>query len=294
MKIIITGSLGNISRPLSISLISKGHQVSIVSSNKEKSGEIISLGAVPAIGSVSDERFLIDTFSGADLVYLMIPNDFSTNDLKGHIKEIGQHYANAIKASGVKKVVLLSSIGAHIEKGTGPIAGLFSVEQIFDKLENIDILTLRPAFFYNNFYANQDLIRHMGIIGSNYGADQPIIMVDPQDIAAVAAAKIQEGFTGKSILYIASDKRLLKEVAAELGKAIGKPELPWIAFDDAQAFEGMVGAGLTEEIAKNYVEMGTAIKSGVLWEDFDSNNTVPTGKIKLEDFAKKFALAYNG
>jgi len=294
MKIIITGSLGNISRPLSISLISKGHQVSIVSSNKEKSGEIISLGAVPAIGSVSDERFLIDTFSGADLVYLMIPNDFSTNDLKGHIKEIGQHYANAIKASGVKKVVLLSSIGAHIEKGTGPIAGLFSVEQIFDKLENIDILTLRPAFFYNNFYANQDLIRHMGIIGSNYGADQPIFMVDPQDIAAVAAAKIQEGFTGKSILYIASDNRLLKEVAAELGKAIGKPELPWIAFDDAQAFEGMVGAGLTEEIAKNYVEMGTAIKSGVLWEDFDSNNTVPTGKIKLEDFAKKFALEYNG
>ena len=294
MKIIITGSLGNISRPLSINLISEGHQVTIVSSNKEKSDEITSLGAIPAIGSVNDERFLTDTFTGADLVYLMVPNDFSVNDLKGHIREVGEHYANAIKASGVKKIILLSSIGAHLEKGTGPIAGLFAVEQIFGKLENIDILTLRPAFFYNNFYANQDLIRHMGIIGSNYGADQPIIMVDPKDIAAAAASKIKEGFTGKSIFYIASDKRLLKEVAEELGKAIGKPELPWVAFDDVQAFDGMVGAGLPEEIAKNYVEMGRAIRSGVLWEDFDSKNTAPIGKVKLEDFAKQFAIAYNG
>jgi len=293
MKIIITGSLGNISRPLSTHLISAGHQVSIVSSNKDKSEEITSIGGIPAIGSVSDERFLTDAFTGADVVYLMVPNDFSTNDLKGHIKEVGEHYANAVKAAGVKKVVLLSSIGAHLAKGTGPIAGLFEVEQIFGKLEDIDILILRPAYFYNNFYGNLDMIKHMGIIGANYGADQTIIMVDPKDIAAVAANKIQEGFSGKSILYIASDRRMLKEVAEQIGKAIGKPELPWVAFEDAQAFEGMVGAGLPEEIARNYEEMGTAIRSGVLWEDFDLNKNVPIGKIKLEDFAKQFALAYH-
>lgn len=293
MKIIITGSLGNISKPLSINLISEGHQVTVVSSNKDKSDEIIKLGGIPAIGSVSDERFLTDVFTGADVVYLMVPNDFSASDLKGHIKQVGQHYANAIKAAGVKKVVLLSSIGAHLAKGTGPIAGLHEVEQIFGKFENIDILILRPAYFYNNFYGNVDMIKHAGIIGANYGADQTIIMVDPKDIAAVAASKIQEGFSGKSIVYIASDRRLLKEVAEQIGKAIGKPELPWIAFDDTQAFEGMVGAGLPEEIARNYEEMGTAIRSGVLWEDFDLNNNVPIGKIKLEDFAKQFAAAYN-
>jgi uncharacterized protein YbjT (DUF2867 family) len=293
MKIIITGSLGNISKPLSINLISEGHQVTVVSSNKDKADEITNLGGIPAIGSVSDERFLTDVFTGADVVYLMVPNDFSTSDLKGHIKQVGEHYANAIKAAGIKKVVLLSSIGAHLPKGTGPIAGLYEVEQIFDKLENIDLLILRPAYFYNNFYGNLDMIKHAGIIGANYGADQTIIMVDPKDIAAVAASKIQEGFSGKSIVYIASDRRLLKEVAEQIGKAIGKPELPWVAFDDTQAFEGMVGAGLPAEIARNYEEMGTAIRSGVLWEDFDLNNNVPIGKIKLEDFAKQFALAYN-
>ncbi|SER25307.1 NAD(P)H-binding protein [Pedobacter rhizosphaerae] len=293
MKIILTGSLGNISKPLTKNLIALGHDVTVVSSNASKTDEIKALGATPAIGAVQDEDFLTHTFTGADLVYLMVPNDFSTDNMRNHIKSIGQHYINAVQKSGVKKVVLLSSIGAHLEKGTGPIAGLHDVEQLFGKEEGFDILTLRPAYFYNNLYGNIDMIKHAGIIGGNYGADQPIVIVDPQDIADTASAKINEGFTGRSTLYIASDKRTLGEVAAQIGKAIGQPELPWIEFTDEQSYDGMVGAGLPPEIAKNYVEMGTAIRSGVLWEDFDAKNTVPSGKVKLEDFALKFAQAYN-
>ncbi|QNN40204.1 NAD(P)H-binding protein [Pedobacter roseus] len=294
MKIIITGSLGNISRPLATTLIAQGQEVTVLSSNSDKAAEITQIGAQAAIGSVSDENFLVNTFTGADLVYLMVPTDFGATDLRGYIKSIGGHYANAIKAAGVKKVVLLSSIGAHLDKGTGPIAGLHDVEQQFDQLKDLDLLILRPAFFYINFYANIDLIKHAGIIGSNYGADQSIVLVDPKDIAAVAAEKIQEGFTGRSILYIASDKRKLSEVALALGTAIGKADLPWIEFEDTQAYEGMVGAGLSPEMARNYVEMGTAIRTEVLWEDYEAKKVTPIGKIKLEDFAMQFATVYNG
>ena len=294
MKIILTGSLGNISRPLAMNLIAKGHQVTVVSSNNEKTNEILSLGAVPAIGSVGDEDFLTTTFNGADLVYLMVPNDFSTSDLKAHIKKIGQHYINAIQKANVKQVVLLSSIGAHLNEGTGPIAGLAAVEKLFRTLTDVNILFLRPAYFYNNLYANIDMIKHMGIIGANYGADQQIVLVNPQDIAAIAAEKIEEGFSGHQTFYIASDKRTLKEVATAIGEAIGHPELPWIAFEDAQSLEGMIQAGLSEEMAKNYVEMGTAVRSAILWEDFELQQIVPQGKTKLEDFAIKFAHAYKG
>lgn len=294
MKIIITGSLGNISRPLATTLIAQGQEVTVLSSNSDKAAEITQIGAQAAIGSVSDENFLVNTFTGADLVYLMVPTDFGATDLRGYIKSIGGHYANAIKAAGVKKVVLLSSIGAHLDKGTGPIAGLHDVEQQFDQLKDVDLLILRPAFFYINFYANIDLIKHAGIIGSNYGADQSIVLVEPKDIAAVAAEKIQEGFTGRSILYIASDKRKLSEVALALGTAIGKADLPWIEFEDTQAYEGMVGAGLSPEMARNYVEMGTAIRTEVLWEDYEAKKVTPIGKIKLEDFATQFATVYNG
>lgn len=292
MKIILTGSLGNISKPLAAHLVAQGQEVTIISSDSKKTDEIINIGAVPAIGSVTDEAFLTTVFNGADLVYLMVPNDFSASDLKAYIKEIGEHYANAIQTSGVKKVVLLSSIGAHLAYGTGPIAGLYAVEQIFRSLKEVDILFLRPAYFYNNLYANINLIKNAGIIGANYGADLPIVLVDPQDIAVFAANQIAKGFSGHTTLYIASDKRTLQEVATQIGKAIDKPELPWVAFDDKQALEGMIGAGLPAEIAKNYVEMGNAINSGILWEDFELNKVEPIGETKLEDFAVKFAAAY--
>jgi uncharacterized protein YbjT (DUF2867 family) len=293
MKIIITGSLGNISRPLSTQLAANGHNVTVISSNNNKSAEITAIGATPAIGLVSDEQFLTQTFTGADVVYLMVPTDFGAPDVKENIASVGRHYTNAVKASSVKKVVMLSSIGAHLPEGTGPIAGIHRVEESLKTLNGLDILFLRPSYFYNNLYADINMIKHAGIIGSNYGADKPLVMVDPEDIAAVAAQQIEKGFTGQSVLYIGGDKRTLGEVAAVLGNAIGKPELPWVEFTDEEAFKGMTDAGLPEDISKNYVEMGAAIRSGLIWDDFDLDNAELIGKTKLEDFAVKFAAAYN-
>jgi uncharacterized protein YbjT (DUF2867 family) len=292
MKIIITGSLGNISRPLSTKLAANGHNVSVISSDSNKSDQIKSIGATPAIGSITDEDFLTETFTGADVVYLMIPTNFAAPDIKADIAVTGQIYANAVKAAGVKKVVMLSSLGAHLPEGTGPIAGIHRAEEILKKLDGVDLLILRPAYFYNNFYADIDMIKHAGIIGSNFGANQRLAMVDPEDIAAVAAENIEKGFIGQSVLYVAGAIPTLGEVATTLGKAIGKPELPWVEFTDEQAFGGMTDAGLPEEIAKNYVEMGASIRSGLIWDDFDLDNAELIGKTKLQDFAVKYAAAY--
>ena len=223
----------------------------------------------------------------------MIPTDFSAPDIKANIATVAQHYANAVKASGIKKIVMLSSLGAHLAEGTGPIAGIHRAEEILKKLDGLDLLILRPSYFYNNFYADISMIKHTGIIGSNFGPDKPLVMTDPEDIAAITVENIEKGFTGQSVLYIGSDKRTLDEVAAVLGKAIGKPELPWVEFTDEQAYDGMRGAGLPEDIAKNYVEMGTAIRSGLIWDDFDLDKAELIGKTKLEDFAVKFAAGYN-
>jgi len=293
MKIIITGSLGNISRPLSTQLAAKGHNLTVISSDSNKAEQIKSIGATPAIGSITDEQFLTETFTGADVVYLMIPTDFSAPDIKENIASVGRHYANAAKTAGVKKIVMLSSLGAHLPEGTGPIAGIHRAEQILRQLEGVDLLVLRPSYFYNNFYADIDMVKHAGIMGSNFGPDKPLVMVDPDDIAAIATEYIEKGFDGQKVVYIGGDKRTLAEVATVIGKAIGKPELPWVEFTDEQAYDGMRGAGLPEDIAKNYVEMGTAIRSGLIWDDFDLDNAELIGRTKLEDFAVKFATAYN-
>ncbi len=291
MKITITGSLGNISKPLTKILVKAGHQVTVISSSAGRAEEIKALGATPAIGQITDVPFLTEAFKGADAVYAMVPPNFGTAHWKDYIASIGKNYADAITANGITKVVHLSSIGAHLEDGTGPIAGIHRVEQIFDALPDVAVKHLRAAFIYINFYANIDMIKHAGIIGSNFGADTPMVLVHPNDIAVVAAEELQNNFTGKSVRYVASDEKTAGEVAKALGTAIGKPELPWIEFTDADNIAGAIGAGLPEEIATNYTEMGAAARTGILWEDYHKHKPV-LSKTKLQDFAAEFARAF--
>lgn len=294
MKIIVTGSLGHISKPLTEILTGAGHEVTVISSDSGKEGAIEALGAKPAIGSVSDVAFLTKTFTGADAVYTMVPPNFGASNYRQYIGDIGKNYAAAIRASGVTRIVNLSSIGAHLDKGTGPIAGLHDVEVVLNELDNVAVKHLRAGFFYVNFFANIDMIKNNGILGNNYSKDVTLMLVHPRDIAEAAAQELQSSFSGKSYRYVISDEQKASTLAKTLGTAIGKPELPWVEFSDEDSFAGMTGVGLPPAIASTFVEMGSAIRSGILWEDYNKHKSEVMGKTKLDDFAKEFATAYNG
>jgi uncharacterized protein YbjT (DUF2867 family) len=293
MKITLTGSLGNISRPLAKQLIAAGHQVNIISSNADKKTTIEALGATPAIGSITDTDFLTSSFTGADVVYTMVPPDFTVPDLLQYFTIVGNSYAAAIRRSGVQRVVHLSSMGAHLDPSPGPIAGAREAEAILNGLEDVSIKYLRAPFFYINFYNNIDMIRHMGILGSNYPAQTKLVLVHPEDLAAAAAEEIQNGFSGKSIRYVVSDERSSGEVAAILGNAVGKPQLPWVEFNDEQALQGIMQGGMPESIARLFVEVGVALRSGKVWEDYTAAGGRPSGGRKLETFAAEFAERFN-
>jgi nucleoside-diphosphate-sugar epimerase len=294
MKYILSGSLGNINKPLTQKLVAAGHDVTVISSHEARKPQIEALGAKAAIGSVEDIAFLTETFKGADAVFELIPPPATAPvDWKARIRQIGKTFADAIKASGVKKVVQLSSIGAHMPEGCGPVSGIHFAELELDTLDGVDVIHLRPGNFYTNLYAMIGLIKHAGILGNNYGADSPIVLVHPNDIAAVAAQELLSlSFTGKTVRYIASDERTSKEIAAVLGAAIGKPELPYVQFTDEQNLEGITGAGVPAELARNFVEMGTAIRSGEMFADYKKHK-LALSPTKLEDFAKEFAGAYS-
>jgi len=177
----------------------------------------------------------------------------------------------------------------------GPVSGLHLAENALNELQDVNILHLRPAYFYYNLYSNIGLIKNAGIIGGNFKIDEPKFpIVSPDDIAAIAAeALLALNFKGHTVRYIASDEVSTAQIAETLGKAIGKEDLQWIPFTDEQSFEGMKQAGLPEEIAKNYVEMGAAVNSGLMSEDYWKNHPSTLGKTKLADFAQAFAAAYN-
>jgi uncharacterized protein YbjT (DUF2867 family) len=295
MKITLTGSLGNISKPLAGILIKNGHEVTIISSDSKKVNDIKALGAKPAIGSVSDVGFLTGAFNNADAVYTMVPPNWGVSNYRQYIAQTGKNYLEAIRASGVELVVNLSSIGAHLDGGTGPIAGLYDVEQALNTLDGVAVQHLRAAIFFINFFFDIGTIRKMGIMGNNYGEKTRLVMVHPRDIAAAAAEELQGSSeaAGKSHRYVVSDEREISEIVQILGAAIGKPEIRWVEFSDGDAFAGMTAAGMSGTIAGTYIEMGRAISSGILFEDFERNKPGVWGMTKLAEFAKEFAAVYH-
>lgn len=298
MKIIITGSLGHISKPLAQALVQKGHQVTVISSNTERQKAIEALGATAAIGIMEDTDFLSATFKGADAVYVMEAlgsgSFFDQNlDIMSAINKIGNNYRQAIQQSGVKRVVHLSSIGAHTDKGNGLLAFHYNVENILKQLPtDVSITFMRPVGFYYNLLAFVNMIKIQGVIATNYGGDSKKPWVSPLDIAAAVAEELVTPFAGRKVRYVASDEISCNELASLLGTAIGKPDLKWLVISDKQVLNGMIAAGMNPQIAAGLVEMNASTHGGALYEDYYRNR--PTlGKVKLTDFAKEFAVVYH-
>jgi uncharacterized protein YbjT (DUF2867 family) len=319
MKIIVTGSLGNISKPLTKELVQKGHQVTVISSNPEKQKQIEALGAIAAIGTIEDVNFLTTTFTGADAVYCMLPlfDYFDPNlDIMEATRRLISNYTQAIQESGVKKVVHLSSIGAHTDQGNGLLAFHHLAESIFKKLpSDVIIKHMRPVGFYINMYDFMSTIKGKGFLGlfltlrfsgfvklitgktgviaANYGAEDKMPWVSPLDIAAVVAEELTSPFMERNFRYIASEELTCNEIAKTIGESIGKPYLKWSLMSDKDMLSGLKMFKIPQVRAEGIVEMNAAQHSGLLYEDYYRNKPKVMGKVKIVDFAKEFAVVYN-
>lgn len=289
MKIIITGSLGNTAKPLAQQLIAEGHDITVISSSEAKKSEIESLGAKAAIGSITDPDFLVKAFEGADAVFAMTPPIMGENNIVESTVNAGKNYAEAITKTGIKRVVMLSSVGADSPVENGPIKGLHHIEKLYNELENTSVTFLRAGYFYINFFNDIPMVKNAGIIGGNYPENIHIPLVHPTDIAKAAAEELVKNTTGKNIRYVVSDSRPPADFAKVLGAAVGNQELPWVEFTDEQSFDGMVQAGLLMEMAELYAEMGRGMRTGVIQKDFTEQGSPVTGSVKLEDFAREFS-----
>ncbi|RPD38090.1 NAD(P)H-binding protein [Chitinophaga barathri] len=294
MHITLTGSIGNISGRIAEILIGQGHNVTLISHQPERAAQIEAIKAWPAIGSLEDSAFLHRAFSGADAIYTMIPPNPGAADYNTFVRNVQNSYAEAIRSGGVKYVVNLSSAASPLA-GSAPLEGFQNMEDHLNHLPDTNILHLRPGLFYTNLYGSIDLIRHQCIIGNNFAASTAMVMSHPQDIAEAAADALQtRAFRGKEVLYISSDRKTGKEIAGILGEAVDRPELQWVQFPDEQLLEALTARGLSRDIAQHYlIDMGIAIREGVLDKHYSRYAQKVWGKRGLESFANEFAQAYS-
>jgi uncharacterized protein YbjT (DUF2867 family) len=293
--IVVTGASGHIGRVLSEQLLERGHTVRAIARNPERLAPLAARGAELHIGSVADVPFLTRALTGADSAFLIVPPDYGSNDMLANQRRVVDAEAAAVRASGIRRVVALSSIGAHHESGTGPIVTVRYLEQQLSAVEGLDAVFLRATYFMENLLQYVDLVRNMGIAGSGARGDATLAMVATKDIAAVAADRLDRGdFSGKVVRYVLGPRDIaFAETARILGASIGRPDLPYVQFSYADLEAALTGSGLPPTVAALFVEMNRAINDGLLTptQPRSAENTTPT---TLEAWSSEFAAAYAG
>lgn len=275
---VITGATGHTGQRIASTLLAAGKPVKAIARHAEKLSHLADAGASVLAGDLEDVTFLTEALRGATAVYLMIPPNIAVSDWPSWMEKMAAQYARAVADSGVKKVVLLSSTGAHRTAEVGPIGGLGKLEKALQAIPGISVLALRPGYFMENFFSSVNMIKHLGINGSVTKGDVPVSLVHTRDIAEVAAQRLLDlNFDGFQVEYITGPADLtFTEATAIIGRAIGNPELPYVTFSRADGVAGMIQAGLPQTIAEGYAEMSEGINKGYLLEDYNRQQATQT------------------
>jgi uncharacterized protein YbjT (DUF2867 family) len=146
-----------------------------------------------------------------------------------------------------------------------------------------------------NHLANIGLIKSAGVNGGTIKADRRFPMVASRDIGAVVAETLAgRAFSGRSVRYVLGPRDYSPaEATRVLGAAIGRPDLKYVEFPEADARQGMIGAGLSASVADMFLEMNRALSAGLI--KVEPRTAANTTSTTLEEFAKTvFAPAFAG
>ena len=287
---VILGATGNTGSIAADVLLSKGKKVRVVGRDLGRLQRFVDKGAEAFTADMSSVASLTKAFSGARAAYLLLPPAKSPEDQERDSDGI----AKAATESGLRYAVHLSSYGAQLAKGAGPVSGLHSSEQKLNAIDDLNVLHVRAAYFMENHLAAIGMIHKMGLFGNALAPDTKLPMVATRDVGNYAAQHLLDlDFSGKQTREVLGERDLtMTETTAVIARRIGKPDLRYQQFPYDQVQQALMQLGVPPKGAAMYIEMYKAINAGALvpLEPRSRENTTPTS---IERFVQDvFAPAY--
>jgi len=291
---VVLGATGHTGSAAAQTLLQQGQKVRAVGRDAGKLAQLEALGAETAAADLHDRAALGKALAGAKAAYLMIPPQVKADDFLAAADGISSAVTDAVKASGVSHVVVLSSLAAQRSEKTGPILVLHAFEEKLQQVPGLSALFLRPAVFMENFLMMIPLIQSMGFLAGGVRADQKMAMIATRDIGQYAAKRlVAADFTGFGARELLGQRDLCnEEVAQAIGAGIGK-KLSYQRFPAFMVEQGMKQMGVPKKTASLMSELNEAINNGLLapLEARSEANSTPTS---IETFVNEsFVPAYN-
>lgn len=293
---VVLGATGNTGSIITNSLLTKGERVRVVGRDASRLARFVHKGAEAFTANVTDAAAVTQALTGARAAYLMLPPSLTSLDYRADQEREGDSISKAVRESGLRYAVLLSSFGAHVPEGTGPIAGLHSAEQKLSAINGLNVLYLRAGFFMENHLAAIGMIQGMGIFGHALLPELKIPMIATRDIGEYAAERILKlDFSGKQTRELLGERDLtMNEVTAIIARGIGKPDLRYVQFPYDQVLQVLMQMGIPPKTAGQFIEMYKAVNESIVaaQEPRSPENTTRTS---FETFVPDvFVPAYHG
>lgn len=293
---VVLGATGRTGSIIATSLLLKGEKVRVVGRDAARLDRFVRKGAEAFTASVSDAAALTEAFTGARAAYLLLPPSLTSPDYRADQERESDAIAKAVRDSGLRYAVHLSSFGAHVPEGTGPIAGLHSSEQKLNAMGGLHVLHLRAGYFMENNLAAISMIHAMGTFGHAVLPDLKIPMIATRDIGDYAARRLLNlDFSGKQTRELLGERDLsMNEATAVIARGIGKPDLRYVQFPYEEVQQVFLQTGVPAKTAGQFIEMYKAMNEGIVagQEPRSAENTTPTS---FEKFVQDvFVPAYHG
>lgn len=289
MKIAVTTPTGQIGNKLANILLDRKSDVTLIARHPEKVKDLASRGAKVIAGEHSDPAVVEQAVRGADALFWLTPAEMTSHDPLGTARRMAEAGAGVIRKHPDLHVVQLSSAGAFLPSGTGPIVGHYETEEKF-RAAGKNIVSLRPNEFMENVFFSLPTIIGQDSIYTSIPGSVKAPFIATQDIAEVAAEFLLKPIDGHHVIDIVGPQGIsLDEWARIAGQAIGKPvRVVTVPGDKLKA--AMSQAGMSPEMAALLVEMEEAFPKIV--GEFQGEQK-RTGKVTFLQFAREvFAPAY--
>lgn len=266
-------------------LLRDGQEVVIVTRHPEKVAEFIQRGAGLIEGSIDNPLVLNHAFNRSDAVFWLTPF-VGREDYMDWARQTGRAAAEAVHRNGVRKAVVISSVGAQHETGVGPIGVLPAIETAF-KAAAPNVACLRAGSFMENFLSSVGTIATQGTIFGPHPASKKIPMVATRDIAARAAELLlDESWSGFNTLGVHGPEDLDHVTAAQMiSQGIGQ-SVQYVKVTIEQAKAGMLGAGMPPVMVDLLGELYAGFREGRM-ERAEPRSADTTTKTSLLEFSRQ-------
>ena len=258
----VAGATGRVGSATARHLLAYGAEVRVLVRDRERVEEWIRQGAEARVVDLGDRAALRDAITGCDGFFVLLPFDLTVDDLDTYADAVTASVAGAVADSGIPHVVMLSSGGADLPDGTGPITGMHRMEQALRATGTV-LTALRSGHFQEKVGDLIEAARAGVYPVFAASADVPVPMVATRDLGATAARALLSPDATSTSIDVRGPAYSERQVAGVLGAALER-ELEVIVLPEDAWAPALIDAGFRPHVAESVAELYRADERGLL------------------------------